>query len=127
MNKAMLLWLNYHQALLASEGLDIPRVRVSLVSSLLQVSSARINECSTDSCFDDERAQLEQRLSRQLGYYSPLADWCEQSRVEAGQRELNCLSSAEQTKRNIIKTRQMTLARQSGLERPFATKLEYDA
>ena len=126
MNKALLQWVQYQQALRANPELTrVSTQQVMSLAALLSSSQLQLNQCNSTRCFNDGMEQLEFELSQILGFYSPVADWCLQQQDIQHGRMLSCVQDSTVIQKRIVDARRLTLAVQAGLSRPYETKLDY--
>lgn len=124
MNEALLPWLDYQRLVKESRDIDgVSSDQVSSMQYLLMTSQQRVNNCSHIDCFGDGEQQLKLRLGQQLGFYSPVSEWCQQ--YENDGVKLRCLKDSSDIHDNIVKLRRLTLAVNAGLTRVYGTKLDY--
>lgn len=126
MNKAMLNWLQYQQALMANKDLlKVSRKQVSAMKTLLSAGMQQLNACIDRDCISDGREQFEFHISQLLGFYSSIGNWCaEQQDTQLGNKLL-CVQDKGLIKQRIIQARKLTLAVQAGLSQPYESKLDY--
>jgi len=124
MNEALLPWLDYLRLNKESSGIDdISPSQISTMQYLLMTAQQRVNNCTHLDCFDDAVQQLQLRLGQQLGFYSPVSDWCQ--RYENDGIKLRCLKDTQDVHDNIYKLRRLTLAVNAGLTSVYDSKLQY--
>ncbi len=124
MNTALLQWLDYQHLIEDSSGIDeISSNQVASIQYLLMTSQQRINNCTNRSCFDNAMQQFQLRLAQQLGFYSPVSDWCQQFESEG--LKLSCLKDGRDIHNKIYELRQLTLSVNAGLTKVYDTKLEF--
>ncbi|MCP4075136.1 MAG: hypothetical protein GY744_03000 [Gammaproteobacteria bacterium] len=124
MNEALLPWLDYLRLNKESSGIDdISSSQISTMQYLLMTAQQRVNNCTHLDCFDDAVQQLQLRLGQQLGFYSPVSDWCQ--RYENDGIKLRCLKDTQDVHDNIYKLRRLTLAVNAGLTSVYDSKLQY--
>lgn len=124
MNNALRQWLDYQQLLEQSSGISaISAGQVASIQYLLMTAQQRVNNCSNAGCYNDGLQQLEQRLTQQLGFFSPVDDWCQS--FEHDGLKLQCLKDSLEIERFILHTRKLTLALSAGLTQVYPSRLEY--
>ncbi len=124
MNAAYAQWLDYQQ--LKNQNKLVGKVTAKQVSSiqyLLMTAQQRINTCSNSICFEDGVQQLQLRLAQQLGFYTPVLNWCQQSTGE--QLKVICLKDAVLIHDKILYSRLLTLAINAGLTQVYDSRLEF--
>jgi len=125
MNNALIRWLDYQYSLQQSNGIEnISAKQVASLQYLLMTGQQRVNSCSIDdNCYIDGLQQLQVRLARQLGFYSPVSDWCEEYENEG--RKLLCLRENTAIHDKVFYLRQLTLAVNAGLTQVYDSKFEF--
>jgi Fe-S cluster biosynthesis and repair protein YggX len=126
MNRALGNWRDYQQMLAQQPNLnEVDAEKIKLIRELLEQAEADINACSSHGCFVLGREQLRFALSRQLGFFSELEDWCSrQVDVQAG-LVMKCRMQEDGIRSRIIAQRKADIAAHAGLSRPYLSQYDY--
>ncbi len=125
MNAALEKWQVYQQRLAQNPGIDeIAETSIAAVQYLLLTVQQRLNRCASESCRIGAGQQAESRLAGQLGFYSPVSQWCVQSqKVEI--TGFSCLKQADLIEMKIRELRYLSVALKAGLSRVYTDRLGY--
>jgi hypothetical protein len=126
MNRALASWQDYSKALQHNPHIEeVDVTRILAIRGLLARAQAELNACDSNGCVVRGMQSLQFELSRQLGFSSPLSDWCQEIvDVQLG-RMLDCHADDALVRDRIVNQRRSTLAGQAGLSMPYASKLDY--
>ncbi len=125
MNQALLKWQDYQQQLRRMPDIDIVSAQqISALQYLLLTGQQRINRCRDEQCWSQGDAQFKQRLAAQLGFFSPLDEWCE-TRFEQARKHLSCLKDVQPLRLKVRQLRYLTLALNAGLSRVYDSRLDF--
>ncbi len=125
MNQALQHWRDYQHLLAQDSPVQAASPKqVSALQYRLFLAQQRIDRCHDESCFEQGVQMLEQGLTRQLGFYSPLAAWCK-TRSGNGRKTLQCLKNTQSIANNINHYQALSLAMRAGLTKVYANRLAY--
>ncbi len=121
MNQSLLPWLDYQQAIRNNKMLNtVSSNQVASMQYLLMTAQQRINSCSTEACYSENRQKLQLRLAQQLGFYSTDSQWCQSIK-----NNLHCLKGRDEIEDRILSLRYLALAIEAGLSKVYDSKLEF--
>ena len=125
MNQALQHWRDYQQQLQRSPALDkVSKEQVSALQYLLLTGQQRVNRCTDEQCFGDNSHRFERRLAQQLGFFSPLGEWCE-TRIDDRGKTLHCMKDVQPISKTIRHLRYLTLALNAGLTQVYDSRLDF--